>query len=125
MTKRNEALTLIYRSVAHRATISETVFVQALQDWEVTPVYDGGEVIGGVLSKDNEIHIGVERPFHFSGRRYIREVLQKTIDKYGFAITTVQPQNSGGLRFCKRLGFVEIGERGGNILLRCDRSNYK
>jgi len=122
---REEALQKIYNSVSGRASFSAGAFCAALADWEVTPVFDAGEIIGGVLSKDNEIHIGVERPFHFSGRRYIREVLQKTIDKYGFAITTVQPQNSGGLKFCKRLGFVEIGERAGNILLRCDRSNYK
>jgi len=57
--------------------------------------------------------------------RVMRTVLHGTIDKYGFAITTVQPQNSDGLRFCERLGFVQIGETGGNILLRCDRSNYR
>lgn len=124
MTERNAALRMTYRSVANRAATTEEVFIQALQDWDVTAVYDGKEVIGSILAKENELHIGVYRKPKASIGRYIRAAMREAIDKYGFAITTVQPQNSDGLRFCERLGFIQIGEKGGNILLRCDRSNY-
>lgn len=124
MTEREEALKATYRSVAHRATYGEDVFVNALKDWEVVPVWDRQELIGSILAKENELHIGLYRRPGASIGRYIRAAMRKTIDKYGFAITTVQPQNSAGLRFCERLGFVKVGEKGGNFLLRCDRSNY-
>ena len=122
---REEALAKTYQSIAHRAPYGEDVFVAALKDWNVTPVHDNGEVIGSILSKSNEVHMGVYRRPKGSVWRVMRMVLHGTIDKYGFAITTVQPQNTAGLRFCKRLGFIQIGERDGNILLRCDRSNYR
>ena len=121
---REEALRKTYAAIAHRAPFNEAQFVQALQDWDVTAVYDGGEVVGGILSKENELHIGLYRRPQASIGRFIRTAMRKTIDKYGFAITTVQPQNSVGLRFCERLGFTQIGTKGENILLRCDRSNY-
>ena len=122
---RHEAIKLVYKSIRGRAPFGLEEFVQMLRSWEVTPLYDQGILVGGVLSKDNELHVGYgERP-RASIRRYIHEILNQTIDKYGFAITMVQPQNSAGLRFCERLGFVQVGERNGSILLRCDRSNYK
>lgn len=122
---REEALRKTYASIAHRVVFSAEEFIDALRDWQVTPVHDGGELIGSILSKSNEVHMGVCRRPRASVWRVMRTVLHGTIDKYGFAITTVQPQNSDGLRFCERLGFVQIGETGGNILLRCDRSNYR
>lgn len=124
MTEREEALTKAYQSIAHRASFGVEQFMQAVQDWDVTPVYDSGEMVGSILAKENELHIGLYRKPRASIGRYIRTAMRKTIDKYGFAITTVQPQNSDGLRFCERLGFVKVGEKGGGILLRCDRSNY-
>lgn len=122
---RDEAIKQIYKAVRGRAPFNLEEFVHMLTSWEVTPLYDRGELIGGVLSKDNELHVGCgERP-RTSTRRYIKETLNQTIDKYGFAITSVQAQNSVGLRFCERLGFVKVGEANGAVLLRCDRSNYK
>lgn len=122
---REEALRKTYQSVAHRANYSAEVFISALKDWDVTPVYDGEELVGSILSKSNELHIGLCRRPKASIWRFIRNALHGTIDKYGFAITAVQPQNNGGLRFCERLGFTRIGERDGNILMRCDRSSYQ
>jgi hypothetical protein len=125
MTERDEALFGIYQSVADRVPFGAEEFARRLDGWDVIPVCDGTEVIGGVLSKGNEIHVGFGKRLKASGRRYIRTELNKTIDKYGFALTSVQPQNSAGLRFCERLGFVKVGESNEAILLRCDRSNYK
>lgn len=121
---REEAIRKTYEAVASRAPFSVDVFIAALQDWDITPVFDGEEIIGSILTKENELHIGLYRRPKASVGRFIRSAMRDTIDKYGFAITTVQPQNSAGLRFCERLGFVKVGEKGGNILLRCDRSNY-
>jgi len=124
MTEREEALGMTYKSVAHRVPFGAEAFVQAMQGWDVMPVRDGQELIGSILSKENEVHIGLCKKPRSSIGRYIRAAMRKAIDNHGFAITSVQAQNSEGLRFCERLGFVKVGEKGGSILLCCDRSKY-
>jgi hypothetical protein len=124
MTERDTAIKLVYKSVKGRAPFALEDFVQMLRTWAVIPLYENGQIIGGVLAKDNELHVGCGEKPKASARSYIKEILGGVIDKYGFAVTTVQADNSAGLRFCERLGFVKLGEEGGTIRLRCDRSNY-
>lgn len=115
---------MVYESVKHRLTIGLVEYLEAVKDWEVIPITEAGRVIGGVLLKDNEIHVGCGiRPIGCN-RAYIRVILGGVIDKYGFAVTQVNADNQAGLRFCERLGFVKLGTNDGKILLRCDRSNY-
>lgn len=124
MTPQDRALIMVYESVKHRLTVGLVEYIEALKDWEVIPLTESGRVIGGVLVKDNEIHVGYGVKPIRSIRSYIRAVLGGVIDKHGFAITTVQAENLAGLRFCERLGFVKLSANDGKILLRCDRSNY-
>ena len=124
MTPQDRALIMVYESVKHRLTVGLVEYIEALKDWEVIPLTESGRVIGGVLVKDNEIHVGYGVKPIGSIRAYIRTVLGGVIDKHGFAITTVQAENLAGLRFCERLGFVKLSANDGKILLRCDRSNY-
>jgi len=124
VTPQDRALIMVYESVKHRLTIGLVEYLEAVKDWEVIPLTESGRVIGGVLVKDNEIHVGYGVKPIGSIRAYIRSVLGGVIDKHGFAITTVQAENLAGLRFCERLGFVKLSANDGKILLRCDRSNY-
>ena len=124
MTPQDRALLMVYESVKHRLTIGVVEYLEAVKDWTVIPLTESGRVIGGVLVKDNEIHVGYGVKPIGSIRAYIRTVLGGVIDKHGFAITTVQAENLAGLRFCERLGFVKLSANDGKILLRCDRSNY-
>jgi N-dimethylarginine dimethylaminohydrolase len=116
---------MIYESVKHRLPIGFEQYAEAVKDYDIVPMTESGKVIGGVMLKGNEIHVGLGERIKASARRYIRECLNRTLDKYGFALTSVQAQNSVGLHFCQRLGFTKVGEANGTILLRCDRSNYK
>lgn len=124
MTERDAAIKLVYKSVSGRAPFALEDFMQMLKLWEVIPLHENGQIIGGVLLKENEVHVGYGEKPKASIRPYIKEILGGVIDKYGFAVTKVQAGNPRGLRFCERLGFVKIGEEGGTIRLRCDRSNY-
>ena len=124
MTPQDRALLMVYESVKHRLTVGVVEYLEAVKDWTVIPLTESGRVIGGVLVKDNEIHVGYGVKPIGSIRAYIRSVLGDVIDKHGFAITTVQAENLTGLRFCERLGFVKLSTNDGKILLRCDRSNY-
>jgi len=124
MTERDAAIKLVYKSVRGRAPFALEEFVQMLRLWSVIPLHENGQVIGGVLVKDNELHVGYGEKPRASIRSYIKEILGGVIDKHGFAMTTVQADNPAGLRFCERLGFVKLGEENGTIRLRCDRSNY-
>jgi hypothetical protein len=124
VTPQDRALLMVYESVKHRLTVGLVEYIEAVKDWEVIPLTESGRVIGGVLVKDNEIHVGYGVKPIGCIRAYIRAILGGVIDKYGFAITTVQAENLVGLRFCERLGFVKLSANDGKILLRCDRSNY-
>lgn len=124
MTPQDRALLMVYESVKHRLDIGVVEYIEAVKDWDVVPLTERGEVIGGVLSKGNEVHIGYGKKPHTSIRPHLRRTLGEVLNKYGYAVTTVQAENEAGLRFCKRLGFVKLSEEGGTIRLRCDRSNY-
>lgn len=124
MTDRDAAIKLVYKSVRGRAPFAIEEFVQMLRLWEVVPLHEDGQIIGGVLLKGNELHVGYGEKPRASIRPYIKKILGGVIDKYGCAVTSVQAENKAGLRFCERLGFVKYGEEGGTIRLRCDRSAY-
>lgn len=124
MTPQERALLMVYASVKDRVRSGVTEYIDALKDWDVVPLTENGRVIGGVLQKENEVHIGYGEKPKASIRRHLRDTLAVVIDQYGYAVTKVQAGNNAGLRFCERLGFVTLTEQNGTILLRCDRSNH-
>jgi RimJ/RimL family protein N-acetyltransferase len=124
MTPQDRALIMVYESVKHRMTMGLVEYLEALKDWDVIPLTSSGQVIGGVLLKGNEIHVGYGVKPKASIRAHIRATLKQVVDKYGCAVTQVKAENHAGLRFCERLGFVKLSAHDGTILLRCDRSNY-
>jgi hypothetical protein len=122
---KNNALLMVYESIKHRTSLSANEYISAVLNWEVLPLIENSEVIGGVLVKQNEIHVGYGKTPKSSIKQYIKSILNFMIEKYGFVVTTVQKENEKGLVFCKRLGFFETNEINGFIELRCNRSNYK
>jgi len=124
MTPEDRALIMIYESVKHRLGIGVAEYIEAVKDWDVVPLTERGEVIGGVLSKGNELHVGYGKKPRATIRPFVKQILGGALDKYGYVVTSVMAENKAGLRFCERLGFVKYGEEGGTIRLRCDRSNY-
>jgi hypothetical protein len=120
-----DALLMVYESIKHRVNFEFDVYENAVKDWDVLPLVENNIVIGGVLIKDNEIHVGYGIKPRSTILPYIKSTLNQIISKYGYAVTSVMKENEAGLRFCKRLGFTRIGEENGTIKLRCDRSNYK
>jgi hypothetical protein len=124
MTPQDRALLMVYTSVKHRLTIGLVEYLKALESWDVVPLTESGRVIGGVLVKGNEVHIGYGVKPKASIRGHLRATLREVLDKHGCALTQVQAENLAGLRFCERLGFVKLSAYDGKILLRCDRSNY-
>jgi hypothetical protein len=120
---RDEAIAMLYESIKDRAPFSLDEFNKCLEDWKVLPLQSNDEIIGAVIQKDNELHIGYGKKSKASIRGHLR-ILSKVIQDYGFCVTSVLKNNPQGLNFCKRLGFFEIAEESDKILLRCDRSRY-
>ena len=118
------ALFMIYESVKNRLNMSFDKFELTMKDWQVTPLEEQGWIIGGVLTKGNEVHIGYGVKPSSSIRSHLRLTLKKVLDQYGNAVTSVMKENKKGLNFCKRLGFVEIKQENSKIYLKCDRCNY-
>ena len=117
-------LQVLYDSVAHRLTITFDEFVESLKDWTATGLYENGELIGCVIQKINEVHIGYKVKPKSSIKKHLKQTLKKVIDEYGYAVTYVSEENIEGLKFCKRLGFYEINKESSKIKLKCDRCKY-
>jgi hypothetical protein len=115
---------MVYTSVKDRLTMGVVEFLDVLKDWDVVPLTEAGRVIGGVLIKGNEVHIGYGVKPKSSIRGHLRATLKEVLDKHGYAVTIVEADHLAGLRFCERLGFVKLSTQDGIVQLRCDRSNY-
>ena len=117
-------LQVLYDSVKHRIEIPFDVFEESLKDWKTTGLYENGELIGCVIQKINEVHIGYRVKPRASIKKHLKETLKKVIDEYGYAVTYVAEDNIDGLKFCKRLGFYELNKEHSKIKLKCDRCKY-
>lgn len=124
MTPRTDILDIIYKSIEAKVSFDKDVFAEFYMGWDVLPLHEHGELIGGVLAKGNELHVGYARPPRATIRPYIRAILGKALEEHGVVLTSVEPGNTVGLRFCKRLGFVKYDEINGVSLLKCSRSDY-
>lgn len=121
---KEEAIKSIYESVKSRLELSLDDFIKAINDWEIIPLKHDNKVIGGVMIKGNELHVGYGSKPVASIRSHIKATLASLINKYGSAVTVVVKENEAGLNFCKRLGFVVISEEQGKIVMKCDRCKY-
>lgn len=120
---RDQAIFMLYESVKDRLPMDLQTFNKCLVDWNIVPLHQNDEIIGAVMQKENELHIGYGKKSKASIRGHLM-ILKKVIEEYGFAITAVSKDNPKGLNFCKRLGFVELAQESDKILLRCYRSRY-
>lgn len=99
-------------------------YERAIADWQVIPLKAGNEIIGAVLKLGPELHVGVTRVPPGSMRRYIREVLVKTLEQHGYAVTSVLADNLHGIDLCERLGFTVIERTEEWTILKCERARY-
>lgn len=124
MSDKETAVKMIYESIKDRLDMPFEDFYKVMLDWDIFPLKQQNIVIGGVLSKGNEIHVGYGVKPSASIKKHIKETLKRIIDQYGSAITSVMEQNQRGINFCKRLGFIEFKQENGKIYLKCDRCVY-
>ena len=120
----SKAIELLYNSVKERLPISFEQFADAMKDWELVELMQKDELVGVVMIKGNELHVGYKSVPKASIKKHINETLAKLIKKFGFAVTTVQKTNERGLKFCKRLGFTVTDEKEGKIYMKCNGSKY-
>lgn len=122
--KMSKAIDLLYNSVKERLSVTYEQFADAMKSWELVELMQKDELVGVVMIKDNELHVGYKSVPKASIKKHINETLARLIKKFGFAVTTVQKTNERGLKFCKRLGFTVTDEKEGKIYMKCDRSKY-
>lgn len=76
-------------------------------DWFVAAICDGPDVVGGVLRRGSEVHVGTLKPMFLRG--LIRQFLKPG------DTTKVRESHSAGDKFVRRLGFVEVSRAGGIV----------
>lgn len=124
MNEREAALVSIYESVKSRVSFDFDEFQRRLTAWEVVPLKQEKKIIGGVLIRDNELHVGYEHRPTASILRHIKATLGRLLTQFGSVITMVDETNENGLRFCQRLGFDVTEHKNGSIYLKCQRCKY-
>lgn len=95
-----------------------------LAGWEVFPVCVGSQIVGAVIRVGTELHVGWKRRPPGAQRALIRSILVDTIERYGWAVTSVRWFNRAGLEFCSRLGFSITHQTGEIIHLKCERARH-
>ena len=124
MQARDTALYLIYQSVRDRVAMSFADFTNAVSEWDIKPVTYRGEIIGGFMTRGNEVHVGLAEKPHGALRSVFRQIVAPVLREHGALTTQVMLNNPKGLQFCERIGFKEVGRQGDRVLLMCDRSKY-
>lgn len=124
MDARDTALYLIYQSVRDRVAMPLEDFSAAVSEWDIRPVRCSGEIIGGFMIRGNEVHVGLAEKPRAALVSVFRRIVAPLLKQHGKLTTQVRTDNDKGLRFCKRIGFTEIGRQGDRIMLMCDRSKY-
>jgi hypothetical protein len=123
-SERLQAMMVLYESVKNRLDLSFDEFADALKDWDIVPLMQRKELIGAVMLKKNEIHVGYAEKPKASIILHIKQTLADIIKRFGSAITSVDSKNENGLNFCKRLGFVTTETHDGLVYMKCERCNY-
>jgi hypothetical protein len=109
--ERHEALYAAWESCRDRWPIGYGEFAKAMQGWSVEPVRVDGRIVGAMLMRGAEIHVGVkdDGKRRWATRRFLRATLGKTVRAHGRAVTAVMHDNERGQAFVQRLGFVPVG----------------
>lgn len=111
----------VYESVSARLAVPEAEFYRAMTLFDIVPVTSEGRVIGGILKRGNELHIGcTERPKGAAMRKYIC-ILREVVAEFGCAVATVMPGNDTALHELQRLGFRLAELKDGMMHMRCEK----
>lgn len=118
-----ECLKAAHESVVDRVDINFDEFVEAFVNWVKTPVYVNGVLVGAILTNGPEIHACIKKAGHKKWfRKQAISILNKTIQKYGYATTAVKQGNLIGKEFVERVGFKYLRTENGNWVYRIN--NY-
>lgn len=116
MNKRDEAIKAMSDGVGAP--------LPSFDDWEIVPLEENGEIIGGVMIKGNELHVAYKRRPVRSIRAYIRQTLGRVLKSHECAVTTVRRTNINGINFCLRLGFRATEIKNGIWHMECSRTDH-
>jgi hypothetical protein len=124
VSEQEQAARAIYESVRDRLVCDFATFASCLKDWRVVPLVQNNMVIGGVMTRDNEIHVGYKCRPCASILRHIKNTLGDILARFGIAVTYVMESNKRGLAFCYRLGFTPVDVKNGSVYMTCIRCPY-
>ncbi len=126
MVTRQEVLSALHASLADRFAVDFQQFAAMVCDWDIEPIIVDGRVVGGVMTRGDEIHVGVipEGRRRWLTRSLVRKTLGHVMNRYGRATTKVMRDNAAGHQFVTRLGFRKCAEDADLVYYVCkDMSN--
>ena len=90
--------------------ITKQAFMANLADWNITPHYAEGIVVGATLTKGSDFHFASFGAKWTLTRADIRRYLTPILEQYGCVTTQTPKDDARQSRFNKILGFVPTGE---------------
>ena len=83
-------------------------FCTVFADCEFEAITDNGEMIGGVMYRGSEVHLGVLRsPQGCVARKIFRHIVTKVMNRYGVVTALIPLRCAEYAEKLKRFGFVE------------------
>lgn len=122
---RNEAIDTLWGLKPELLFVTREQFAAALDGWDIDPREAGGEVAFIWITKGTEVHyvsLGTGRAMPTA---MVRDVLQRVIDRHGYATVKTPKQDLRQQRFNRTLGFYQTGEDEYDVHLRMDKFGGK
>ena len=112
---------LLWKKAEETVFVTRDEFITAMDPWEFYPVYSGKSLLAIVGEAGPHIHFEIVAPGRSISRKIVRDVLQRVIDKNGFAVTKTPKQETRQRRFNELIGFEMVGEDEYDIHYRITR----
>lgn len=117
--ERHELMDVMWSAAEPNLYITKEVFVANFDGWDVREEKHDGMPIAIVVERGPELHFqALGRPIP---RRIVRSVVQKIIDRYGYAVTKTPVQELRQQRFNERIGFEVTGRDEYDVHYRIER----
>lgn len=118
---RSQLLDMLWEKAEPLAFFPKEQFIDALADWEIYPALKNDKVIAILTEKGPELHFETMHTGLGFPRKDLFAIVQRMIDRYGYATTKTPKHELRQHKFNQILGFEVVGEDEYDIHFRIDK----
>lgn len=107
---RKQLVDRLWEKAEPMAFIPKKDFVKALKNWDIRPIVEDGVLIAIVGEDGPHMHFETTGSGKPIPRRVVIDILQRIIDRHGYAVTKTPKEEERQHRFNRLIGFEVTGE---------------